>query len=59
MNRNFDVGVNEDDFISDLAHGVLKHQAQIDEIIIKKKRGKRTPPMAPPSTPMMKQIHYF
>ncbi|MFH1129286.1 MAG: transcription antitermination factor NusB [Patescibacteria group bacterium] len=33
--EEFGSGVNEDAFIDDLAHGVLKHQAQIDEIIIK------------------------
>jgi N utilization substance protein B len=33
--EEFGVGVNESDFINNLAHGVLKHQAQIDEIIIK------------------------
>jgi len=33
--EEFGQGVNEDVFINDLAHGVLKHQAQIDEIIIK------------------------
>jgi len=33
--EEFGPGVNEDDFINDLAHGVLKHQAQIDEIIVK------------------------
>ena len=27
--------MNEESFINDLAHGVLKHQAQIDEIIVK------------------------
>jgi len=33
--EEFGTGVNENNFINDLAHGVLKHQAQIDEIIIK------------------------
>jgi N utilization substance protein B len=33
--EEFGPGVNEEAFINDLAHGVLKHQAQIDEIIIK------------------------
>jgi N utilization substance protein B len=33
--EEFGPGVNEDAFINDLAHGVLKHQSQIDEIIVK------------------------
>jgi len=31
----FGAGIQENDFINNLANGVLKHQAQIDEIIIK------------------------
>ena len=33
--EEFGPGVNEEDFMNNLAHGVLKHQTQIDEIIIK------------------------
>jgi transcription antitermination protein NusB len=33
--EEFGPGVNEEAFINDLAHGVLKHQTQIDEIIVK------------------------
>ncbi|HPJ80230.1 MAG TPA: transcription antitermination factor NusB [Candidatus Portnoybacteria bacterium] len=33
--EEFGTGVNENDFINDLARGVLKYQTQIDEIIIK------------------------
>jgi N utilization substance protein B len=33
--KEFGLGVEEGDFINNLAHGVLKHQSQIDDIIIK------------------------
>lgn len=33
--QEFGAGIDEDKFINDLAHGVLEHQSQIDEIIIK------------------------
>jgi len=33
--EEFGPGVDEQDFINDLANGVLKHQMQIDEIITK------------------------
>ena len=33
--EEFGPGVDEQDFINDLAYGVLKHQPQIDEIIVK------------------------
>ncbi len=38
MERNlqeFGLGIEESEFINSLAHGVLKHQAQIDDIITK------------------------
>jgi N utilization substance protein B len=33
--EEFGPGVEEHEFINDLAHGVLDHQSQIDEIIVK------------------------
>lgn len=33
--QEFGAGVEENEFINNLAHGVLKHQAQIDDIIVK------------------------
>jgi N utilization substance protein B len=33
--QEFGIGVNENEFMSNLAHGVIKHQGQIDEIITK------------------------
>jgi len=33
--QEFGAGVNEDEFVNNLAHGVLKHQSQLDEIITK------------------------
>jgi transcription termination factor NusB len=33
--KEFGLGIEEQDFINNLAHGVLKHQPQIDDIIIK------------------------
>lgn len=33
--QEFGSGVEEQDFINNLAHGVLEHQAQIDDIIVK------------------------
>ena len=33
--QEFGAGVNEDEFIKNLAHGVIQHQPQIDEIIVK------------------------
>ena len=33
--EEFGSGVEEHDFINNLAHGVLKHQSQIDDIIVK------------------------
>lgn len=33
--QEFGAGIDEDGFINDLAHGVLEHQLQIDDIIIK------------------------
>lgn len=33
--KEFGLGIEENEFINSLAHGVLKHQAQIDDIITK------------------------
>ncbi len=33
--QEFGSGIEEDEFINNLAHGVLEHQSQIDDIIIK------------------------
>lgn len=33
--QEFGAGVNEDEFTNNLAHGVIKHQSQLDEIITK------------------------
>jgi len=33
--QEFGTGIDEDDFVRNLAQGVIKHQKQIDEIIIK------------------------